>query len=72
VLLAPVVAMASAWLLLGQVPNAAETGGGVLLVVGVLVAMVPRGPRRGAVVPAQLRPNDRFSGPEPVEAAQLR
>lgn len=39
VLLAPVVAMASAWLLLGQRPNLAEVGGGVLLVVGVLVTV---------------------------------
>jgi O-acetylserine/cysteine efflux transporter len=41
VLLAPVVAMASAWALLGQRPNAAEALGGALLVVGVLVAMRP-------------------------------
>jgi len=41
VLLAPVVAMASAWLLLDQQPNAAELVGGGLLVVGVLVAMRP-------------------------------
>lgn len=41
VLLAPVVAMASAWLLLDQRPNAAELTGGVLLIVGVLVAMRP-------------------------------
>jgi O-acetylserine/cysteine efflux transporter len=46
VLLAPVVAMASAWLLLDQRPNAAEALGGLLLVVGVLVAMRP--PRRRA------------------------
>jgi len=39
VLLAPVVAMASAWLLLDQVPNRGESLGGALLVVGVLVAM---------------------------------
>ena len=39
VLLAPVVAMSSAWLLLDQVPNLAETAGGALLVVGVLVAL---------------------------------
>lgn len=43
VLLAPVVAMASAWALLDQRPNAAEAGGGVLLLVGVLVALRPRG-----------------------------
>jgi O-acetylserine/cysteine efflux transporter len=42
VLLAPVVAMASAWLLIDQVPSAGETAGGVLLVLGVLVAMRSR------------------------------
>ncbi len=42
VLLAPVVAMTSAWLLLDQSPNAAEAGGGALLVVGVLVALRSR------------------------------
>ncbi|WP_036505929.1 EamA family transporter [Nocardioides sp. URHA0020] len=41
VLLAPVVAMASAWLLLDQRPVAAEAAGGLLLIVGVLVAMRP-------------------------------
>lgn len=41
VLLAPVVAMASAWAILGQRPNAAEAGGGALLLVGVLVALRP-------------------------------
>jgi O-acetylserine/cysteine efflux transporter len=41
VLLAPVVAMASAWLLLGQRPNAAEVCGGLLLLAGVLVALRP-------------------------------
>jgi len=49
VLLAPVVAMASAWLLLDQVPSAGETTGGLLLVVGVLVAM--RSKRTPAVAP---------------------
>lgn len=39
VLLAPVVAMASAWTLLGERPNGAEAGGGVLLLAGVLVAL---------------------------------
>ena len=41
VLLAPVVAMASAWVLLDQKPNAAELVGGLVLVVGVLVAIRP-------------------------------
>ncbi|WP_438354305.1 EamA family transporter [Microbacterium sp. CJ88] len=50
VLLAPVVAMASAALLLGQIPTVAEVAGGVLLVGGVLVASLRR--RGGAVPPA--------------------
>lgn len=45
VLLAPVVAMASAALLLGQIPTAAEIIGGVVLVAGVLVTSVPGGRR---------------------------
>jgi O-acetylserine/cysteine efflux transporter len=49
VLLAPVVAMASAWLLLDQQPTTAELAGGTVLIVGVLVAMRPS--RRPAVVP---------------------
>jgi O-acetylserine/cysteine efflux transporter len=52
VLLAPVVAMVSAWAILGQRPNAAEVGGGVLLLVGVLVALRPPGARQGAGQPA--------------------
>jgi len=43
VLLAPVVAMASAWLLLSQTPNAAEICGGLLLLAGVMVALRPQG-----------------------------
>lgn len=45
VLLAPVVAMASAWGLLEQRPNAAELAGGAVLILGVLVAMRPSGGR---------------------------
>jgi O-acetylserine/cysteine efflux transporter len=41
VLLAPVVAMGSAALLLGQVPNLWEGIGGIVLVVGVFVAIAP-------------------------------
>jgi O-acetylserine/cysteine efflux transporter len=63
VLLAPVVAMASAWLLLDQRPNAAEAGGGVLLIVGVLVALRPVPGRRARRLaergPAGLQPRDR-------------
>jgi O-acetylserine/cysteine efflux transporter len=48
VLLAPVVAMISAWALLGEVPGVAELGGAVLLVIGVLVAQgTVRRPRAG-------------------------
>jgi len=42
VLLAPVVAMLSAWALLDQRPNAAESLGGVLLLAGVLVTLRPQ------------------------------
>jgi O-acetylserine/cysteine efflux transporter len=41
VLLAPVVAMISAALLLGQIPNLCETIGALTLVLGVLVANLP-------------------------------
>ena len=47
VLLAPAVAMVSAWLLLDQRPNLAETAGGLMLLGGVLVAL--RRERRSAV-----------------------
>lgn len=53
VLLAPVVAMASAALLLDQRPNAAESLGGLLLVLGVLVAVRP--PRRALAPPVRAR-----------------
>jgi O-acetylserine/cysteine efflux transporter len=49
VLLAPVVAMASAWLLLDQRPTQAELLGGAVLIVGVLVALRPA--RRPVAVP---------------------
>ncbi|RLK52135.1 O-acetylserine/cysteine efflux transporter [Microbacterium telephonicum] len=58
VLLAPVVAMASAAALLGQIPNVWETVGGAVLVVGVFVANAPTrrrvggGGGRGQVVAA--------------------
>ena len=39
VLLAPVVAMASAWWLLGEQPTPGESVGGAVLIVGVLVAL---------------------------------
>lgn len=53
VLLAPVVAMASAALLLGQIPNLWETIGGLVLVSGVFIANTParRHPGRSAMAP---------------------
>ena len=41
VLLAPVVAMGSAWLLLDQQPTPAELLGGAVLIVGVLISLRP-------------------------------
>ncbi len=52
VLLAPVVAMASAWALLDERPNGAEAGGGLLLLAGVLVALRVRRPRHAPAVTA--------------------
>jgi O-acetylserine/cysteine efflux transporter len=46
VLLAPVVAMASSWALLGEAPGPAEVAGAVLLVAGVLIAQGTLRPRR--------------------------
>lgn len=50
VLVAPPVAMASAWLLLDQVPNAAEGTGGLVVLAGVLVTTWERRTRRSAPV----------------------
>ncbi|MFB7892001.1 EamA family transporter [Microbacterium sp. NPDC056044] len=56
VLLAPVVAMASAALLLGQIPTPAEIIGGLLLVGGVLVTgLRQRGSRRARPTPRRYR-----------------
>jgi O-acetylserine/cysteine efflux transporter len=53
VLLAPVVAMAASWALLGEVPGTAEVAGAILLVIGVLIAQRPaRSPRMAALDPA--------------------
>lgn len=54
VLLAPVVAMASAALLLGQIPTPAEVIGGVLLVGGVLTTGLPVRRRVRAERPATM------------------
>lgn len=64
VLLAPVVAMASAWWLLDQRPNAAELTGGLVLLVGVLVALRPS--RGRAAVPDAQRVDQHSVPPVPV------
>jgi O-acetylserine/cysteine efflux transporter len=54
--LAPVVAMACSWALLGEAPGPAELGGAALLVAGVLIAQGTvrrRGPGRRAVTPQE-------------------
>jgi O-acetylserine/cysteine efflux transporter len=56
VLLAPVVAMASSWVLLGEEPGAAEIGGAALLVGGVLVAQGTLRARGGSKRPPQRAP----------------
>ena len=43
ILLVPVVAMASAWLLLDEVPTGAEALGAIVMLAGVLVALRPPG-----------------------------
>ena len=69
VLLAPVVAMASAWLLLDQRPNSAELLGGLLLIVGVLVAMRPA--RRLGRTAVSRQPNGTDSVRDSVAHAPL-
>jgi len=54
VLIAPPVAMVSAWALLDQVPNAAELAGGVVVLVGVLVTV--RGARGAPTSTSAKRP----------------
>lgn len=63
VLLAPVVAMASAWLLLHHAPNAAEVGGGVLLLIGVLTALMP------AATPGLREPPGDVGAAEPLHGS---
>ena len=61
VLLAPVVAMASAWALLGEAPGTAALAGAALLVAGVLIAQgVIRFPR--ALAPADPGVSTSWSG----------
>ncbi|MDO9496593.1 MAG: EamA family transporter [Nocardioides sp.] len=66
VLLAPVVAMASAAVLLDQWPNGPESLGGLLLVLGVLVAVRPP-QRAGAAVGAATEPGLRPARTAPAE-----
>ncbi|WP_090596725.1 EamA family transporter [Auraticoccus monumenti] len=73
VLLVPVVAMSAAWLLLDQRPNAAEAGGGLLLVLGALVA-TRAGQRPGPAdgTGSRLRWRRRRTGPRPRPAPATR
>ncbi|GAB6986131.1 EamA family transporter [Nocardioides pyridinolyticus] len=69
VLLAPVVAMASAWLLLDQRPNTAELTGGAVLILGVLVAMRPVRSAESALVARPEAPSRRNLPAGPVTDA---
>ncbi len=51
---APVVAMVSAWWLLGQRPTGAELAGGSLLLAGVLVALRPQRAARSIAPPVEV------------------
>jgi O-acetylserine/cysteine efflux transporter len=50
VLIAPPVAMLSAWLLLGQAPNVAESAGGLVVLAGVLVTVRQRSGPQGTML----------------------
>ena len=73
VLLAPVVAMASSWALLGEAPGPAELAGAVLLVAGVLIAQgtvrVRRAARPAPGGPSGERPGAGEPGAEREPAA---
>jgi O-acetylserine/cysteine efflux transporter len=62
VLVAPIVAMGSAWLLLDERPNSAELWGGCFVIVGVLVALRPQRTFVGVPSPSP------SSLPDPVPA----
>ena len=56
-LLVPVVGMTTAWLVLSEVPSAAEVAGGLLLLAGVATAVLRPGPGKGGGQgPAGARP----------------
>jgi O-acetylserine/cysteine efflux transporter len=73
VLLAPVVAMACSWALLGETPGPAELSGAALLVIGVLIAQgVIRPPRpRSRKQPAPVNHPASVEQPAPVGRAIL-
>jgi O-acetylserine/cysteine efflux transporter len=58
-MLVPVVGMLSAWLVLGEVPNAAETAGGVVLLLGVAVTTGVLRRRHRAPLPPEAVRGDR-------------
>ena len=72
VLLAPVVAMASAALLLGQIPNMWESIGGLVLVGGVFIANAPAVPFNAIGRRAPVSAADRREPPVPQHATQAR
>jgi len=53
ILLVPPIAITAGWVFLGQRPNLAETLGGVLLLLGVLIANLPRGRSRSTALNAR-------------------
>lgn len=63
-LLVPVAGTISAWIVLGQVPTAAEAAGGVVLLGGVAIASLRRGVRAGS--PASAHPAASSGGPYPA------
>jgi O-acetylserine/cysteine efflux transporter len=74
VLLAPVVAMASSWALLGEAPGTAELAGAALLVVGVLTAQgTPRLPwsRRPAMAAPPSSPTTAVGDPARESPARV-
>lgn len=65
-LLVPVAGTISAWIVLGQVPTAAEAGGGIVLLAGVAIASLRRTARAGA--PAAALPAASSADPYPGSA----
>ncbi|WP_435738320.1 EamA family transporter [Cellulosimicrobium sp. PMB13] len=68
-MLVPVVGMLAAWLVLDEVPNAAEATGGVVLLLGVAVTTGVLRRRRPAALAA---PVESTPVPEPTPAAEPR